>query len=96
MVKTINFPEFEQGENATESLLNFYVSLGWDRQQNLNPRKVVINNKQALELIDKITSEEDDKAKVNLMYLNFGPSPDEDIQYGKIKLRSGWLQNEEE
>lgn len=91
MTKTIKFPEFEQGENATESLLNFYVALGWDREQNLNPRKVVINNKQALELIDKISSEQEDKSKVNLMYLNYGPSPDQDIPYGKIKLRNGWM-----
>lgn len=91
MTKTINFPEFEIGENAVESLLNFYSALGWDREQNLNPRKVVINNKQALELIDKISSEKDDKSKVNLMYLDYGPSPDQDIPYGKIKLRNGWM-----
>jgi hypothetical protein len=91
MVKTTKFPEFEIGESAEESLLNFYVALGWDRKQPLNVRKVVINYNQAMELSEKIQSKEESQNAAGLFYLNYGPSPNEDIPYGKVKLYDGWL-----
>jgi hypothetical protein len=91
MAKTVKFPNFDLGETASESLLNFYSALGWDRNCNLDVRKVKINREQSLELCGMLTELEEDKSAANLMYLNYGPAWDDDIPYNKVRLQEGWL-----
>ena len=82
-----------RGSNALEALLNFYNDLGWDRKETLNPMRVVMNEDDWLELLEKLIKIESggDRLSARLsagfLLINRGPSGNSNIPRGKIEWK---------
>lgn len=77
-----------------EDLLKFYKSLGWDPEsQVIDPTKVVINHRQATEMIDGFMEafDEPNRVSAGLFWINKGPSYSDEVPYGEVVLKDGWV-----
>jgi len=83
-----------KGKTTLDKIANFYMDLGWDGQQNLDPKKVIVNESDWLKLIKKIepvAGTQDQKISAGLTFTNYGPSGSNKIKRGKVKLVKGWV-----
>ena len=81
---------------ATEShLLGFYEVLGFDndKHQSLNPSKVIMNLEDQKKAVEVFRSgfEEKDIVGALMLFMNNGPSGDESVEKGTVKLEDGWI-----
>ena len=82
-----------RGSNAREALLNFYEDLGWNRQKTLNPMRVVMNEDDWLELLEKLVKTEPGidrlsaRLNVGFLMINRGPSGNNNIARGKVEWK---------
>lgn len=82
-----------RGSNASEALLNFYQDLGWNRKETLNPMRVVMNEDDWLELLEKLVKIEPGRdrlsARLNVGFLLIrqGPSGNNNIPRGTIEWK---------
>jgi len=83
-----------RGKHPVNKLMNFYADLGWDGQQNLDPKKVVINEADWLKVVKKMETAggtQDERISAGLMFTNKGPSGSNKVKRGKVKLIKGWV-----
>lgn len=78
-----------RGSNALGALLNFYEDLGWNRKETLNPMRVVMNEDDWLDLLEKLIKIEpvEDRLSVGFLMINRGPSGNTNIARGKIEWK---------
>ena len=75
---------------AEEYVVSLYEALGWDRQSDLDPKKVVMNPDHWRDVADALNrSEEGRTAGFVWTWLNYGPSADAAVPYGKIEIEDG-------
>lgn len=89
----MKIPEYEFTGDP-EDLTKFYKSLGWDpKSQCLDPTKVIVNHKQAVEMLEGFTKafNKPNHVAAGLFWMNKGPSYSEDIPYGEVVLEDGWV-----
>ena len=64
--------------DVEEYIVGFYKKLGWDGQTNLDPTKVKMNENAykgiAQKLMDYFSKTNDDKIRINFLWMNYGPS----------------------
>lgn len=83
-----------RGKHPVNKLMNFYADLGWDGKQNLDPKKVVINESDWLKAVKKMESArmtQDERIGAGLMFTNKGPSGSNKVERGRVKLMKGWV-----
>lgn len=86
-------PEMK-GKHPVNKLMSFYVDLGWDGQQNLEPKKVIVNESDWLKLVKDMESAgmtQDERISAGLMFTHKGPSGSNKVKRGKVKLIKGWV-----
>ena len=83
-----NIPKL-RGNNALEALLNFYNDLGWNRNESLNPMRVVMNEDDWLEMLEQLVKIEplEDRLNVGFLMINKGPSGNRNIAKGKVEWK---------
>ena len=90
MLKTI--PKL-RGSNALEALMNFYQDLGWNRKETLNPMRVVMNEDDWLEMLEKLVKIEPGRDRlsarlsVGFLLISQGPSGNKNIPSGTIEWK---------
>lgn len=92
MKKLIDYPELMEitEESLEDYILGLYKKLGWSESQNIDPKKILMCEKQWLEICSEFNATEVSGA--GFAWMNYGPSCDKDIPYGKIKLEKGYLE----
>ncbi len=88
-----NLPKY-RGDDPYETLVNFYEDLGWDKKREIDPKKVVLSekdNQAFMSLIMSYSQSRDKKISLGLLYMNKGPSARSDVFEGKVRLEPGWL-----
>jgi len=86
----------EGEENAGEVLLKFYSALGWNREDSLDPCKVITTDAIWNGLYDLMIERISDTVAVGMHMVNSGPSVRENIPPGKVCLLPGWIVKEQE
>lgn len=82
-------------------LMKFYEALGYDKEDEylLRPMDILLNKDDQLELLQRLKEgfrdeigelSKDDSVGVNLLFMNNGPSSDEGIERGTVRLVDGW------
>jgi hypothetical protein len=73
--------------------MKFYKTLGFNpKKHTLDPKKVKISSFDFLRMTEKMKSlNPDNTTEASLMMLNYGPSGDNNMEYGKVHLYSGWI-----
>ena len=91
----IDAPEIAlaEEENTGEVLLKFYSALGWNREDSLDPCRVITTNDVWNGLYDLMLERIPDKLAVGMLMVNNGPSVRENIPPGKVCLMPGWIKN---
>lgn len=77
-----------------EDLIRFFKSLGWDpKNQVIDPTKVVVNHKQATDMLKDFMNSFDEPNRVTagLLWADKGPSYSDDVPYGEVILKDGWV-----
>lgn len=77
-----------------QKLAKFYELLGWNKENNIDPTKVRLNEED----LEALIKNEMENAKrfgltaidVGFLWLNKGPGGDKDIEKGTILLKDGW------
>ena len=83
--KIINLPELPVTEEYSVTfILDFYESLGWQKDIPINPTNIIINTDQWLEICNHFKTE--DGVNNKYLWMNVGPSADANIPYGKVKI----------
>lgn len=80
--------------SPAERLIKFYELLGWNKENNIDPTKVRLNEED----LEALIKNEMENAKrfgftaidVGFLWLNKGPGGDKDIEKGTILLKDGW------
>lgn len=87
--KTINFPRLDEitEENVNEYILELYQSIGWKKDMDLHPKKIFINKEQWLEICDAFNNT--GVSGGGYLWMNYGPTVDDNIPYGKIRIEAG-------
>ena len=82
-------------EYAGDYLLNFYKDLGWNpKTHRLDPRFVKTTRKTYDEIRDAITERSEDAVGVGMLMINNGPSVNEDVKEGTVRLLNGWIKED--
>jgi len=80
-----------ENEDVTKVLLNFYMALGWNGFDTLNPKKVRANH-SVYENIRKAMLEKcPNVGKVGVFLMNYGPSVCNSVPHDKVQLLNGWV-----
>jgi hypothetical protein len=87
MATLVPFPDFEMTDDAEESLMNFYMALGWDGEQQLIVQNVKICKETWLTLCQYFID-----LDAGLFYFNYSPSKDDRVPPNKGKFWNGWIQ----
>ena len=87
--KTINFPKLDEitEENVSEYIIELYQAIGWNRDMDLHPKHIFINKEQWLEICDAFTNT--GVSGAGYTWMNYGPTVDDNIPYGKVRIESG-------
>jgi hypothetical protein len=80
--------------SPAERLIKFYELLGWNKENNIDPTKVRLNEED----LEALIKNEMENAKrfgltaidVGFLWLNKGPGGDKNIEKGTILLKDGW------
>lgn len=80
--------------NPYQKLIKFYELLGWDKQKNIDPTKVRLNEED----LTKLLKNEIEQGKklgftafdVGFLWLNKGPGGDSNVEKGTVLLKDGW------
>ena len=83
-----------RGRHPSEKLMNFYRDIGWDGEQNIDPTKVTVNEKDWLVLIKKMEpagGTHDARVASGWMFTIKGPSGSNKVKTGKVRLKKGWV-----
>jgi hypothetical protein len=80
--------------SPAERLIKFYELLGWNKENNIDPTKIRLNEED----LEALIKNEMENAKkfgltaidVGFLWLNKGPGGDKDIEKGTILLKDGW------
>jgi len=98
--KVVDLPEFEEikGEEIGKTLYNllaFFIPEDMERPVRMNPTKIHMNNEDCAEFIKLIQQDlkRKERLKVNLMWLNQGPSGDEEVPRGKVYLYHSYVKS---
>ena len=77
--------------NAEDYLIYFYRRIGWNEQDTLDPKKIVMNEQQWQEVAAALNSlpREPGEMAAGFAWMNWGPSADKRVPYGKIDVREG-------
>lgn len=89
----VKMPEFKV-TGSLEDLSEWYKSLGWNPKiHKLDPTKVGINSEDDKEIIQKFfdSVKNFDTAYLTFFWVNYGPSPRDDVPKGFILLEKGWV-----
>ena len=79
-----------------DALLNFYRSLGWNGEDNVDPTKIRTSKCVYDALYAFIFERVPGPLTVGMFLCNSGPGVDDDIPVGKVKLLKGWTKPEKE
>ena len=77
--------------NAEDYLIDFYRRIGWNEQDTLDPKKIVMNEQQWQEVAAALNSlpRGPGEMAAGFAWMNWGPSADKRVPYGKIDVREG-------
>ena len=77
--------------NAEDYLIYFYRRIGWNEQDTLDPKKIVMNEQQWQEVAAALNSLPRGPGEIaaGFAWMNWGPSADKRVPYGKIDVREG-------
>lgn len=94
--KTVELPDLEIfTKEKGAGIMAFYKTLGFDNDvhNSLDPTKVILNTKDHSNAIDKFKSifKGDDVTGSMLLFMNKGPSGDNSVKEGFVKLVDGWV-----
>ena len=78
-------------DSAEEYLIGFYRHIGWNGQDTLDPKKIVMSERQWQEIAASLNSlpREPGEMAAGFAWMNWGPSADKRVPYGKIDVREG-------
>ena len=79
-----------EDENAGDVLIKFYRALGWNGEDELDPRKVRTTKTVYDQLFCLMLEKHPNKVGVGLLMMNKAPGFDEDIPPNKVYLLEGW------
>lgn len=80
--------DINNAEYAGDIFLNFYRALGWNGEDNVDPRRVRTTEAVYTGLVDAI--KEKYPNPVGMTMVNWGPGVDDNIPPGKVYLLKGW------
>lgn len=98
--KLVKLPDLSIVE-CQSGLMKFYEALGYDKESEylLRPMDILLNNEDQLELLQRYKKafedengelSKDNSIGINFLFMNSGPSSDEGIGRGTVKLLDGW------
>lgn len=94
IVKELPKVDYTKGEGA---LIDFYVTLGWNRNDYLDPKKVLVNKADSEKLMEEFMAANPEcRVSAGMFVMNYGPSTGESVPLGKVHLLKGWINKEEE
>lgn len=82
-----NLPPIQE-TNAEEYVVGLYQALGWNQESELDPQKIKINPEHWKDICDKLNQSAEGLA-ASYLWMNFGPSADAKVPYGKIEIEDG-------
>lgn len=102
--KIVKLPDLKILESPS-GLLDFYIALGYDRESDkvVKPMNVLLSTKDQLKALQSFQEgfrneegilTDDDKLGASLLFMNNGPSGDEGVEDGTVKLVGEWLVKE--
>lgn len=93
--KKIDFPKMKEitKENVADYMTDLYRTIGWDGKCEVNPTQICINKSRWGEICKAYS--ETEVSGAGLVWMNWGPTADEEVPYGKIIINSGAFLKEE-
>lgn len=102
--KIVNLPDLSIVE-CQSGLMKFYEALGYDKESEylLRPMDILLHKDDQLELLERYKKafqdengelSKDDAVGLSFLFMNSGPSSDEGIKRGTVKLVDGWNKGE--
>lgn len=73
---------------AEEYVVSLYEALGWDKQSDLDPKKIIMNPDHWRDIADALNRSEEGRT-AGFVWMNYGPSADAAVPYGKIEIEDG-------
>ena len=98
IVAIVDAPEIvlTEDENAGDVLIKFYRALGWNGEDEIDPRKVRKTNEVYNRIHDLMREKCPDAVGIGLLMVNKAPGVDECIPPNKVYLLDGWTSLPEE
>lgn len=98
--KIVKLPDLGIVE-CESGLMKFYEALGYDKESEylLRPMDILLNKDDHLEILQRFKKSfadnkgylsKDDEIGISFLFMNNGPSSDEGIEKGTVKLVDGW------
>jgi len=94
-MKLMPLPQF-RGEAFEDIIVNLYKDLGWDGEKTVIPDNIIMNEddwKELLQYVQSHSGSVDHMVGNGLRLTNYGPSGDDDIPPGHVRLLDGWVQD---
>lgn len=83
-------------EKALSEIKSFYSSLGWDETtQVLNPTKIKVNREDYKKMSEDFQAngkDKDEKTRLALIFMNYGPSVGDNVKVGMIHIHNGFTE----
>jgi hypothetical protein len=81
----------EEHEEAAEALIKFYLALGWNGVDLIEPRKIQTTQAVYNRLFNVMMAQYSDAEAVGLFMVSTGPNVCEKVPPGKVHLLDGWI-----
>ena len=93
IVAVLDAPEISltETEQAGDALLKFYIALGWNENDYLDPCKIRTTKAVYHRLYDLMLAKYLDALSVGALMVNKGPGVDDDVPTDKVQLLDGWI-----
>lgn len=86
----VDFPKVDPvAESGPENyILSLYRSLGWNGESKLDPKKILLNPEHWQDICNEF-NRSSDGVTAGLAWMNYGPSSNANIPYGKVEIEEG-------
>ena len=86
----IDYPDLQPvADSGPEGyIVELYQKLGWDRESNLDPKKIAVHPALWNEICRAFNQSSNERT-AGLIWMNYGPSADGKVPYGKIEIEDG-------
>jgi hypothetical protein len=93
IIIVVDAPEIvlDEGEKAGDVLLKFFMALGWNGEDYLDPCKIRTTQAVYDRLYNTMYEKCPDPVGVGMHMVNRGPGTENYIQPGKVHLLEGWI-----